>query len=308
MTLGCAEALLAALCWSLCALCFTSASNRVGTLPVNFVRLVMALPMLVAWHWITTGSLLPPSAPMHTWVFLGLSGLVGFLLGDMCLIRSFMLIGPRRSLLVMTLWPALAALAGWLILGERLTPMAIAGIAITMAGIVWVELESGSDSPGIVRAERVKGIVFSVLGALGQASGFVLSKAGMQLHDPVTGLASDYNAVAANIIRASAALAGFVVVNAALRRWGTVAASVRHGHAMLFTAVGAMLGPFIGVVLALRALQHAPVGIASVLISTSPVMIVPFSMLFYRERVTLRAVLGACVVVGGVCLLFMQPK
>ena len=306
LTLGCTEALLAALCWSLCALCFTSASRHIGSLTVNFVRIMIALPMLALLHWFSTGSPLPPAAPVHTWICLGLSGVVGFFLGDMCMIRSFMLIGPRRSLLIMTVWPALATLASWLFLAERLTMMALAGIAVTLAGILWVELECATETHEVPRAMRMKGIVFAVMGALGQASGFVLSKAGMKLHDPLTGLASDYNAVAANIIRASAALVCFALVHVALRRLGTVIASVRHGRAMMFTAAGAMLGPFIGVVFALRSLQHAPVGSASVLVSTTPVMIVPFSIIFYKENVTPRAVLGACVVVGGVSLLFLH--
>ncbi len=66
---------------------------------------------------------------------------------------------------------------------------------------------------------------------------------------------------------------------------------------------GAVVGPFIGVALSLLALRHAPTGVVATIIATMPVLILPFSILLYHEKVSLRAVGGAIVAVVGIALL-----
>ncbi|HSN55647.1 MAG TPA: DMT family transporter, partial [Candidatus Sulfomarinibacteraceae bacterium] len=75
-------ALATACCWTVTGLAFQAAGRRVGSLPVNLIRLVMAVFLLGGFTWATRGMPLPMDAPRHAWLWLSLSGLVGFTIGD----------------------------------------------------------------------------------------------------------------------------------------------------------------------------------------------------------------------------------
>ena len=83
------------------------------------------------------------------------------------------------------------------------------------------------------------------------------------------------------------------------------ARALRDLPALRFITLGAILGPFLGVAAALFALQRTPAGIASSLTSLSPVLIIPFSMLIFKEKVLPKEVLGALISIAGVALLFL---
>ena len=127
--------------WAVSALAFQSAGRRVGSLPVNLIRLLIAVFLLGAFTWATRGLPLPLDASRHTWVWLSLSGLAGFTIGDLCLFRAFVLLGARTAMLVMSLVPPMAAATGWLLLGETLTVAHLAGMALTVGGVAWVVSE-----------------------------------------------------------------------------------------------------------------------------------------------------------------------
>jgi drug/metabolite transporter (DMT)-like permease len=72
------------------------------------------------------------------------------------------------------------------------------------------------------------------------------------------------------------------------------------------TALGSVLGPFIGITLSLLAVQHTKVGIAATLIATVPIIMLPMVHFIYREHLTPRSILGACIAVAGVAVLFLH--
>src|SRR4030065_1267219 len=111
-------ALAVAIFWTITALAFESASRKVGSLTVNILRLTMAMVFLSIYTWIARGQILPMDATGFNWLWLGLSGIVGLVMGDYFLFRSYSLIGSRFAMLIMTLAPPIAALFGYFILGE----------------------------------------------------------------------------------------------------------------------------------------------------------------------------------------------
>jgi drug/metabolite transporter (DMT)-like permease len=74
---------------------------------------------------------------------------------------------------------------------------------------------------------------------------------------------------------------------------------------MLFSLGGAIAGPFLGVWLSLIAVSMISAGVAATLNATTPILIIPVVMTYYKEKVSLRAALGAAVAVGGVALLII---
>lgn len=282
-----------ALCWSVTALSFETAGKRVGSVPVNVLRLAMGFGFLLPLVWLRRGMPFPMDAPGSAWLWLGVSGAVGFAFGDLCLFRAFVMIGARLSVLLMSLVPPMTALLSWAVLGETLTPREWVGMGMTIAGIMWVVRERIPSPDAVARHPSLWGLLLAMGGALGQAVGLVLSKFGM----------ADYDPFAANQIRILAGLLTFAVLFTATRAWPRVARAVRDGRAMVYTAVGGFFGPFLGVSLSLVAVQHARAGIAATIMSVTPITIIPLAIWLRNERATPRAILGAGLAVAGTAVM-----
>lgn len=286
-----------ATCWAFSALAFDAAARRMGALTLNLIRLVIAFCFLTLAAWALRGLPLPTDATPHAWAWLAVSGLVGFVFGDLCLFRAFVMIGPRLSMLMMSLAPPLTAVIGWLVLGETLSGRDLVGMSLTVAGIAWAVLER--KPPAAASAPEVRpsftGIALAFGGALGQAAGLVLSKLGM----------GSYDAVAATQVRVLAGAAGFALLYFPLRWWPKVGAALRDRKALGFASVGSFFGPFVGVSLSLYAVRNTAAGVAASIMALTPVLIIPLIVLMRRERVGWGGVLGAAVAVFGVTLLFL---
>ena len=292
--LGETAAVVTAFCWALTALAFAAAGRRIGSLVVNLLRLLMGLAFLCALEWARRGLPLPSDATAHAWGWLSLSGLLGFVFGDLCLFRAFVDLGPRLSTLVMSTSPIFTAVTGYLLLGERLTVLDLCGMALTLAGVGWAVLERRAPSAHVPRP--LAGALLALGGSIGQALGLVTSKLGM----------GSYDAFAATQIRVIAGIAGFTLIFAGTRRFGHVRRAFADRAAIGQTALGAFFGPFLGVSFSLLAVQNAPAGVAATIMATTPVVVIPFVIVVHRERVGARGLLGAVLAVAGVALLFLS--
>lgn len=292
LPVGQGAAFATAVLWTLSALAWTAAGKQIGALAVSFLRLVITCVFLTVYGQAVRGLWLPTDATGSTWFLLGISGVLGFFLSDLCLLKAFLLIGPRRSLLIQSLVPPIAAVVSWVVLGDGLTPRHWLAMGVTIAGVAWVILDR-SDGQECSPEESRRGVVLALFAAAAQAIGFVLTKQGL----------GDYDAVGATFIRILGAMGGYVLLVTALGRWSAMVTAARQPRAMGIVTLGAIVGPFLGVIFSLIALRHCHPGVATTIFSTSPVLILPFAIVLYRERVTLRAVGGAAVAVLGVALL-----
>lgn len=293
--------LLTAVFWTVTSMAFESAGKKVGSLAVNLIRLVMAFFFIGVYSWIARGFFFPTDATLFQWQWLALSGLVGFVIGDLLLFQAFVVIGARISMLMMSLAPPFAAFVGWLMLGEVLTPKNWLGMAITMTGIVIVILkrEKTELNGSIVRKLKSNysfpGILLALGGALGQAAGLVLSKKGM----------GSYDAFSASQIRVLTGIAGFSILFIFMKRWPRVWSALKHGSAMKRITLGAFFGPFLGVSFSLLAVQHTETGIAATLMAIVPVLIILPAVIIFKEKVNWKEILGAIVTVAGVAMFFL---
>jgi len=294
--LGSLAALATAVVWTSTVMFFQSAGQRVGSLPVNLLRLVLGLFFLLVANLLWRGQAWPLDASGHAWLWLALSGLVGFSLGDLFLFRAFVLVGGRLAMLVMSLVPPLTAIIAALALGESLNATGWLGMAVTVSGVAWVVLErEGTGGARAGARSYWQGLLFAFLGAVGQASGLVLSKYGM----------GSYHPLPSTIIRVLAGIAGFTLVITVLGRWRQVRQALDDRGALLRIAAGAFFGPFLGVTLSLTSVQLIAAGVASTIMSIVPVLILAPAALIFKEKIGPRAVLGALLAVCGVALLFL---
>jgi len=299
--LGEFAALLTTVFWTITALAFETASKRIGSMHVNILRLGLATVFLSVFSFFYRGMFLPLDADFHTLIWLALSGVVGFIIGDYCLFRAYVITGARVAMLMMTLAPVFAAFAAWLMLGEVLNPQSLLAMVITLAGIALV-IFTRSDGSSTEKVRRkysmsypVKGIVMGIIAAAGQGVGIVFSKYGMRNYDPF----------AASHIRVITGFIGFAVLFFLLGKFKELPASFRDSKSMKWLAVGSFFGPFLGVSFSLMAVQHTNAGIAQTIMSLTPVLIIPPAVLINKERVTWREIIGAVIAVSGVILFFV---
>jgi drug/metabolite transporter (DMT)-like permease len=298
--LGEFSALLTAVFWTVTSMSFESAGKKVGSLAVNLIRLIIAFFIYAVYLKFTRGMFFPLDAGTERWLWLSLSGLVGFVLGDLLLFQAFVVVGARISMLIMAFAPPITALIGWLVLGEVLSPMNWTGMAITIFGISMVILKrqkaNGSTRlPILTSAYSVQGILLAFGGAFGQGAGLVLSKKGM----------GNYDAFASSQIRVIAGIVGFSVLFLFMRKWNRVGQAIQNGPAMKRIALGSVFGPFLGVSFSLIAVQHTQAGIAATIMAIVPVLIIPPAIIIFKEKPGWKEIAGAIIAVSGIALFFM---
>lgn len=289
-------ALLTAVFWTITALAFERASMKVGSLSVNIIRLFVGLLFLSIFTTIYRGLPFPGDATPEAWGWLLFSGFIGFLFGDLFLFKSYTLIGSRFAMLVMTLVPPITAISARIILGEKLSMLSYFGMALTISGISLAIFNRNKEDGKLKLKLSGKGLLFAFFGALGQALGLVISKLGMK----------DYDPFAATQIRIIAGIIGFVILVTILRRWPNVFSALKNRQGMTGISIGSFFGPFLGVSFSLLAIKYTQAGIASTIMALVPILIIPPVVLIYRQKITFMEIIGVCISLSGVAILFIR--
>lgn len=279
-----------AVCWTFSALYFEKAGHKVGSLSVNVIRVFLAVVFLGITLLFTQGSFFPIGATFENWFWLGLSGVIGFFIGDLLLFQSYVVIGSRTSQLVLSLAPMLTAVIGWFFLSEILSLQSIIGIIVSVTGVI-IAVSGKRLKLNI----PLKGFLFALGGALGQALGLVLSKKGM----------GDYDPLAATQIRAIFGFISFFILILYLKRFNRVVLAIKDISSMRAITIGTIFGPFIGVALSLFAIQRTHTGVASALMALTPIIIIIPSFLMFKERITTQQVVGAFISIAGAAVFFI---
>lgn len=309
MYLGEIISLAVAVSWTVTALFAEVASKRIGSLQFNVVRMFLSIVMLGLTLWCFTGSPVPLYANSDAWLWLSLSGFVGYLLGDYCLFNSYILIGSRFGQLFMTLAPIAAAFSAWAILGERMSFQAVVGMLVTISGIGLSVLNKGGGKHRLSLKLPLKGVLFGIGAGIGQGVGLVLSKVGMnhyvQSIPAGEELVADLMPFASTMIRAITGFIGFFLVMIFQKKLTTMSVALRNRKGMNAAVWATFAGPFIGVSLSLMAVQYTEAGIASTLMALTPIFILWPSSFFFGQKVTAKEIAGAIISVVGVSLFFL---
>jgi len=291
-------ALFTSICWSFSAIGFTKSTQQVGSMVTNRVRVLLALLALLLINLILYGQPVPLHAGVSRWVWLTVSGIVGLALGDAFLFQAYREVGPRLGLLLLSFAPIFGAAIAWVFFRQTLNLLQTAGIFVTLAGIFWVVLVRPEEGKEHVRRVTGRGVLYGILGALGQATGLVLSQQGM------TG---NFSPFAGTLIRMLAAfLALWIVASIQGQARPTVVSMRKQPVVLGWIAFGALFGPVLGVSSSLLAVQHTEIGVASTLMALPPVFMLPISYFVFKERFGWQAVAGTLVAMIGVALLFLS--
>lgn len=300
-----------AVSWTITAICFEFAGKRIGALLLNAIRLAMAIVMLGITLKITTGSVAPWHAGTEAWIWLLLSGAVGYVFGDFCLFNSYLIIGSRFGQLFMTLAPPVAGISAFLLLGEHMNMFSLVGMIVCLTGIaisVIGKSHNGSESK-IGLDLPVKGILYGIGAGVGQGLGLVLSKIGMNAYIECNPSMSETEIFmlpfSATQIRAFAGIAGFLLIILLRGDLLKIFTSFKDSTSMAASAAGTFFGPFLGVALSLMAVNYTTAGTASTLMALTPIIIILPSRYIFKEKVSARQAIGALISVSGTILFFV---
>jgi len=286
-----------ALCWASGSNLFAAAAGKMGSQVLNRLRLITAWVFLTVALVFTSHALWPTWATWPAVAALALSGLVGFVFGDSFGFRSIVILGPGRDSILASTAPFFTTALAWPILQQRPGHLAILGMLLTFAGTALVFTGPSRDRPDHDEGSHAMGIASGLLGALGQAGGYVLSKLALR-----TGL----DPLPANLIRVASATVAIWILAAASREVRLSLSKLRHADSVAYMAAGVALGPVLGVTLSLTALHYIEAGVAASITGVSPMFAMLIAARFHREPLTWRAWVGCLLAIAGVVVLFQR--
>ncbi|MDX2239168.1 MAG: DMT family transporter [Leptolyngbyaceae cyanobacterium bins.302] len=288
-------ALSASMIWAVASIVYTGVGKTLSPLVLNLVKGLIAIVLLVVTL-LLTGQLFPSVHPNQVGLLL-FSGALGIGLGDTAYFEALNCLGPRRSLVMESLAPPIAALLAFIFLGEKLLPQAWFGIVLTVLGVTWVVLERTSTIPDFHPHPR-RGMLCGLFAAIAQAGGSVLSRAALA--------GTDVSPLWSTFIRLGA---GFLLLFVWLLLQPDRQQGLKPLQSWRFLAViagTAFASTYLGIWLQQVSLKYAATGIAQALGATSPIFVIPIAAIALKERVGFQAILGALVALGGVGLLFYR--
>ena len=293
--------------WTATALLSEMGSKRMGNVTLNFVRMAIALIFSAILFWVVTGSPLPAKASTEAYMWMMLSGLVGYVIGDFCLFQCYIIIGSKFGQLFMTLAPITAAIMAWITLGQELRATAIIAMALTLTGIAITVLGRGDNNHKLSLKLPLNGVLFAIGAAVCQGVGLVLSKIGMNhyeasMTEPCQSWILPFYA---NVFRCIAGIVGFALLLAFHEGFGSLRRNITDRTSMTVATLTTIFGPFVGVGCSLLAVQYASAGIASTLMALTPIIIILPAWWLFKQPITLKSVIGALISVAGVSLFFL---
>lgn len=287
------SALGAALLWAATSMIFAKVTVKIGSVQANISRMIVGIILFVISIIVFR---LPLDLSRTQIQFLFLSAMLGLVFGDTFLFKAFQTIGARLSMLIMSLAPAIAAILAYLFLGETLSIWGIFGIFITLCGVSLVVFERTGPVPAYTLTKI--GVIYALLGALGQGSGLIFAKMAFA-EGPIHGM------VASCIRIASAVIVLLPLSLLSGRRVNPLNVLKQDRTIFIYLLTASVFGVYLGITLSLVAVAYAKVGIASTLIATSPVLMLPMVRFVHREPLSWKAVVGAFIAVTGVAILFL---
>jgi drug/metabolite transporter (DMT)-like permease len=289
-------AIIAAITYAENSIIYSYLGEKVSVRASVHVRLWIAVPIIIVIALIGEGNFFV-QATLSNWILLLLSGLFGYFLCDSLLFWAFTNIGPRETMVIMTLNPIFSAILSFFFFNEVLTLIQMFAIIITITGIVILILNQDKEIDLKKKHNNKKGVLFAFIAAMLQSTSSILAKSAL----------SNLGPISTNSIRMIGGLLGAVVFALFFRKefkTDFVAFKNKKNLSLLFIAT--ITGPIIGMSLLLKSFTYAPIGLVTAIIQISPIFILLYELFFMKKHVKGLVILGTIISVLGVSLMFIQ--
>ena len=283
------------MCWTIAPVLFSLAGRKINGTTINSFRLVLSTLLFFSAHLLIVGWPSLQTIGISNFGWLALSGILGLALGDTCLLRAILLIGPRLVTLIMTLVPLISVLLGWLIFNESLAMIEILGAILCLGGVIFV-ISSHQMIRHVNKNENFsKGLWFALVAAVGQTLGLLCAK---------QGLSGDLPVISAVLIRMAVAMLAMWFLHGFAKNLAALRGLDKKTYALMIA--GTVIGPFLGVWFSLQAIELTRVGLATTLMAISPILILPIAHWVLKDQVTRKTLLGSLVAFSGVMIILWR--
>ena len=298
-----AAALLAALLFSISAICGYRSSKQIGGAEANFWRICTAAICLALWAHIFGDGLVGAAFTLFV-----ISGFFGIGLGDTGYFQALPRLGSRRAVLLTQCFiPLFAILIEWLWLGTRLTGTELLCVATILTGVA-IAL-APSDHAKILPRQLWLGILFCAFAGVCSAFGAVLSRkayfvahAAGEFPDPGT---TGYQRVLGGLLIPAIIL--IVAKSRSARAHGGVfeektfhVSREKWKRIWPWVMGNSLAGQTLGVTCVQLALEKTPTGIVMAVVATTPLILLPMTRIVEGEKIGIRSLAGALIAVAGV--------
>jgi len=290
-------ALLTTLLFSLSAISGRRLSGLLRGTHANLLRLLLGAVFLGGWAHLFGFGVGGAAFPV-----LFLSGGVGFGVADLALFQTYRRLGARRSMVMAQCVAApIAALIEWLWLGHAPTLAQAGFAAIILAGVAVALLPHAETAEPA--NHLMAGILFGLVSAAGQALGAVLSRKAYAVAaahgESFTSLGDGVNAAYQRILGGIFVTAVFLLY-LKLAHHPDESQPNQWRKAWPWLAANSIVGPSLGVTCYQWALISTPTSVVLPIVATTPLVVIPLAHFFDGDRITVRAVVGGVIAVGGV--------
>ncbi len=275
--------LLTAVCWAQNSLVYHHLGTKVGSDAVAHVRMWIALPAIIMLAYLTEGSFFPTNLSFQTYLVLFASGAIGFFITDMLLFYAYVCLGARESMVIMTLSPVATAIFSYFLFDERLRPVQILGILLTIMGVISMVV-GGRRIKGEQSEEKqkAKGVLFAILASILQSVSFLLAKYALDSTGPVS----------TNLLRNVGGLMAFILYSFVIRRNARQHfAAFKNPKWLALLFLAALIGPVLGMSSQMKAFTLAPVGIVTTITQTTPIILLPIDKFIFKKKITTSSLL-----------------
>ncbi|MDA4844104.1 DMT family transporter [Hoeflea poritis] len=292
--LAASAALGASCCWAAGALLAHKPATLLGPFALTRMQLAWSAALLIVVVSLMGGW---QSVAWDQWPAFVIASVLGVVVANISMFACMRRGGPRRSQLLLSMNGPMAALLGFLMLGEVISGQKLLGCAIALTGTALAILYGGNKQDGLehVRGSMAIMVGLGLLAALSNAIGLVFLKPAMLAGtDPL----------AANALRT----AGGTLVIMIIALWNApmFAAPEKPGLGLTIHAIiPGVLGHVVAVSLLLYAVRWIDTGVAVVLGSAAPVIMLPMIWALTGVRPRLLAWLGALLAVCGTALILL---
>ncbi len=291
MVLGEFTAIGAALAWAVGFLIIKPVSTKFSTISINTIVLSAA--------WIVLVAIVIPSGKLSGLTFVGWRYLayiigsavagqgIGFILEIKSIsLADISLVYPINFSFYFLSTSTMAVI----FFNEPITFYTILGAVFIILGITLLSVPPKAKEGGTLKSDRAKGVIFASISGLFCGGATILAKLVLQVIDPVM----------LNVVRLPFVILPLVIFS--LARNGITEYKRYTRKDLIQTGASGVVNYAIGTVLFYLAVNHIGAAKASILSSISPLFIAPLSVIFLKEKLTKRLILGIIVCSLGIPL------
>ncbi len=291
--LGVAIALLTALSWAGSSTILKFLTARIDTLSLNTLRLWTGSIILLSFIYFSGKGDLYFAIELAPLLLVIASGVIALAVGDSIYIKSLSFIDVSRAFPIgQCTFPVMTMVAAILFLGEPFTWLNCIGAALVILG-VYLVAAFGERKRALSADVNAKGEVLALAAAVAWTLGAITLKLGVTDMDA-------FVAAAVRIPASALALSGLVLSRK--RKDETLQFQKYGPRNIALAACSGILSCGVGAVGVVTAMQLIGAGKTILITTMAPILILPLSVLFLKEKLTRFGVFGVVTCVAGVCL------